>query len=270
MLLNARRIPGSNGAGKLILLAIEDVTKQRRAEGLLAEHARDLARSNDELEQFAYVASHDLREPLRMVASYGDLLGTRYGDKLDERGSKYIKYMVEGAERMQQLIEDLLTYARAAREAEIVTNASAQESLDRALGALDVAIEESGATVTHDSLPAVTGHTSELQQVFQNLIANSIKFRGDDHPQIHVSATRRGDKWQFSVNDNGIGIDPVYGGRIFGLFQRLHSRASYAGSGVGLALCKKIIEARGGTIWVESTPGKGATFWFTVPAQLEA
>ncbi len=267
MLLNARLIPARNDQDVLILLAMEDVTERREAERLLEERARELARSNADLEQFAYVASHDLQEPLRMVSSYSDLLAARYGDKLDTRASEYIAYIVDGAQRMQRLIDDLLAFARATRGPEEPELVDTERAVARALRALRVAIEENGAVITHDALPAVEGHLSAWQQVFQNLVGNAIKFRAEQPPHIHISTRQEGTEWLFSVRDNGIGVDFAHRDRIFGLFQRLHGRSRYEGSGVGLALCKKIIEARGGRIWVESVPGEGATFWFTVPAR---
>ncbi|MDP8957423.1 MAG: ATP-binding protein [Actinomycetota bacterium] len=267
MLLNCRLIRGDDPSDALILLAFEDVTERRRAEGLLADRAQELARSNADLEQFAYVASHDLQEPLRMVASYGDLLAARYADQLDERGTQYIGYIVDGAQRMQQLIDDLLAFARATRDGDKIAQISAEEPLRRALRALRAAVEQSGAVITNDPLPMVVAPPSQLQQVFQNLIGNAIKFRTEDQLRIHISARREGGDWRFSVQDNGIGIDPAHRDRIFGLFQRLHTRARYTGSGVGLALCKKIVEARGGRIWVEPAPDKGTIFFFTLPVE---
>ncbi|HEX8098975.1 MAG TPA: ATP-binding protein [Actinomycetota bacterium] len=265
MLLNAREILSSDPNGALILLAIEDVTERRHSEELLADHARELERSNSELGQFAYVASHDLQEPLRMVASYSDLLADRYRDQLDERAHGFIEYIVDGAQRMQQLIDDLLTYARATREGESVAHVNAEEALNQALHGLQGLIQESLAVVTHDPLPVVEAPPSQLRQLFQNLIGNALKFRRDEPPRIHVSGGQEDDEWRFSVKDNGLGLDPAHADRIFLLFQRLHGRSQYAGSGMGLALCKKIVEASGGRIWVESSPGKGATFWFTLP-----
>ena len=267
MLLNARMISGDGGGEALILLAMEDVTDRRHAERLLSERAEELARSNADLEQFAYVASHDLQEPLRMVASYSDLLAARYRDQLDDRARDYIEYIVDGAQRMQRLIDDLLTFSRATREGEQTSEVEADEALKSALRALRAAVKESGAVVTQDSLPKVHIPPSQLQQLFQNLIGNAIKFRGEETPRIHLSVRRQDSEWWFSIRDNGIGIDPAHHDRIFGLFQRLHGRSEYPGSGVGLALCKKIVEARGGRIWVESASGEGTTFWFTLPSR---
>ena len=267
ILLNARMISGDAVGEALILLAMEDATDRRHAERLLSDRAEELARSNADLEQFAYVASHDLQEPLRMVASYSDLLAARYRDRLDDRAREYIEYIVDGAQRMQRLIDDLLTFSRATRDGEQTSEVHAEEALKWALRALAAAVEESGAVVTHDSLPNVHVPQSQLQQLFQNLIGNAIKFRGEEIPRVHVSARSKGNEWCFSIRDNGIGIDPAHHDRIFGLFQRLHGRSQYSGSGVGLALCKKIVEARGGRIWLESTPEKGTAFWFTLPSR---
>jgi PAS domain S-box-containing protein len=258
-------------AGSRIYTAVlRDVTERVRAAEALAQQADELARSNADLEQFAYVASHDLQEPLRMVASYTQLLARRYRDQLDDDAQEFIGYAVDGVTRMQSLISDLLAYSRVgSRDGEVApvdADALLGRILDRTLAA---AIEESGATVTHDPLPTVTGDAVQLGQVLQNLVANALKFRGDEPPRVHVGAEREGDEWVISVRDNGIGISPEYAQRIFVIFQRLHSRGEYAGTGIGLAICKKIVERHGGRIWVESAPGQGSTFRFTLPADLE-
>ena len=217
-----------------------------------------------DLEQFAYVASHDLREPLRMVSSYTQLLGNRYKGKLDADADEFIGFAVDGAARMQILIDDLLAYSR------VGANGVSQESTDCnavfeiAVANLAATIEESGATVTHDDLPTVDGDASQLGQVFQNLIGNAIKFRREAPPSIHVSCQPDGQHWEFSIRDNGIGIDPEYADRIFVIFQRLHTREEYEGTGMGLAICKKIIERHRGEIWVNSEADEGATFYFTI------
>ena len=230
--------------------------------------AADLARSNAELEQFAYVASHDLQEPLRMVASYTQLLGRRYRGKLDSDADEFIGFAVDGALRMQELINDLLAYSRVGTRALQVEAIDTGSLVDQVLGDLTAAIGESGATVRHGGLPTVQGDRTQLRQLFQNLIANAIKFRGERPPQVHVSAERNDRAWSFAVRDNGIGIDPDYRERIFVLFQRLHTRAEYPGTGIGLAICRKIVERHGGRIWLESQPGQGTTFWFSLPAVL--
>jgi light-regulated signal transduction histidine kinase (bacteriophytochrome) len=224
----------------------------------------DLQRSNAELEQFAYIASHDLQEPLRMIASYIQLIEEDYKEKLDADADQYIAFAVEGAKRMQTLIEDLLAYSRVGTRGEPLMPTSMKSVLSEAIANLEVAIEESHAVVTHDQLPTVLGDESQLIQLFQNLVGNAIKFKSDDAPAIHVGVEETKDDWVFSVRDNGIGIDMKYAERIFTVFQRLHSREEYAGTGIGLAVVKKIVERHGGRIWVESTPAKGSTFYFTL------
>jgi signal transduction histidine kinase/CHASE3 domain sensor protein len=255
------------------VLTFRDITERRAAQRELEERARELARSNADLEQFAYVASHDLHEPLRAVVSYLQLLERRYGDQLDERAERYIGHAVDGGRRMQTLITDLLTYSRASRRDVTMEPVDLEAVLERVEASLQVAIEESGATVTHDPLPTVAGDGTQLTQLFQNLVANAIKFRGEAPPEIHVSAERGAEPgaerqdgaWRLSVRDNGIGIAPEYHERVFILFQRLHARDEYGGTGIGLAVCKKIVERRGGTIWVDATPGGGSTIRFTIP-----
>jgi PAS domain S-box-containing protein len=257
-----------------------DITERKRAEASLAEKAEELARSNKELELFAYVASHDLQEPLRMVASYVQLLAQRYQGRLDDKADRYIAYAVDGATRMKTLINDLLAYSRVGTHGKPLVPTDSQAILEIVLRNLQVAIEEQQVVVTHDPLPTVLADQVELGQVFQNLIGNGIKFRGDAPPRIHVGVQRdeRGDipspappqvrvgqEWRFSVADNGIGLEPRFAERIFVIFQRLHNPTEYTGTGMGLAICKKIVERHGGRIWVESQPGQGATFYFTMP-----
>jgi signal transduction histidine kinase len=235
------------------------ITAQHNLEHSVAE----LGRSNADLQQFAYVASHDLQEPLRMVSSYTQLLARRYKGKLDPDADEFIAFAVDGATRMQQLIQDLLAYSRVSTGGRQFKPTSAETALGYALDNLRYVMKESGAVVTHDPLPTVIGDQKQLEQLFQNLLSNAIKFRGQEPPRIHVSA-RTDANWLFSIRDNGIGLDPQYGDRIFVIFQRLHNRQEYSGTGIGLAICKKIVERHGGRIWVESEPGKGATFYFTI------
>jgi PAS domain S-box-containing protein len=250
---------GSTGS----IWVFRDISARQRAEA-------ELARSNGELEQFAYVASHDLQEPLRIVALYTQLLAKRYRGKLDGEADEFIGYILGGATRMHQLIEGLLAYSRVSGRRAAYEPVDCEAVLERALANLRAAIEESGAVVTHDPLPALMADALQLGQLFQNLLGNAIKFRGEASPRVHVSAELSNPppaEWVFSVRDNGIGIDPQQAERIFALFQRLHGGEAYPGTGIGLALCKKIVERRGGRIWVESGPGPGATFYFTVPVE---
>jgi len=244
------------------------VRARRRAEVAERMRADELARSNAELEQFAFVASHDLREPLRMVRSFCGLLRDRYRDKLDEQAIKYIDFAVDGAIRMQGLVDDLLEFARVGRGDEHFEHVSLDDVVRHALTNLEAAVVESGATVEFDRLPTVRGDALRLKHVFQNLIGNAIKFRGADPPVIKVTAFREGDGWRITVADNGIGIDPKHFDRIFVVFQRLHTKDEYPGTGIGLALCKRIVEVHGGRIWLDSQPGQGTSFHFLLlPAE---
>jgi light-regulated signal transduction histidine kinase (bacteriophytochrome) len=250
----------------LIVSIIRDITSRKQAEKRLRASAAELERSNRELEQFAYVASHDLQEPLRMVASYTQLLARRYQGKLDADADEFIEFAVEGARRMQELINDLLTYSRVGSRALELRSVEANRIVDRVIGDLGGAIRDSRASVTRDDLPTVQADPTQLEQLFQNLIANAIKFRRSDvAPQVHVSAKRTRAAWSFEVRDNGIGIEQPYLERIFVLFQRLHSRAEYPGTGIGLAICKRIVERHGGMMTVRSQPGQGTVFEFTLP-----
>jgi signal transduction histidine kinase len=240
--------------------------ERARAQEQLAQKVEELARSNCDLEQFAYVASHDLQEPLRMVAAYTQLLAERYRGKLDETADRYIGYAVEGATRMQALLEDLLAFSRVGRNGFMRKPIDANVAIDEAQRNLMIAIKEQGVTVTRGTLPTIVADRVHLVQLFQNLIGNAIKFRGQDAPRITVAAEKQGEDWAFSVSDNGIGIAPEHRDFIFKMFQRLHTRAEYPGNGVGLAICKKIVERHGGRIWVESELGYGSTFRFTFPA----
>jgi two-component system, sensor histidine kinase and response regulator len=230
----------------------------------LEQLATALRRSNADLEQLAYVASHDMQEPLRMVASYLQLISRRYGDRLDADGHEFIGYAVDGAKRMQAMINDLLVLSRVSTKARPFAPTDCSRILATVRMQLQVAMAESGATITEDPLPTVNGDATQLLQLFQNLVANAIKFRGEPPPQVHVSAQATEEGWCFSVRDNGIGIAPEYFERIFLLFQRLHGRNEYPGTGIGLALCKRIVDRHGGRIWVESAAGKGSTFRFTL------
>jgi signal transduction histidine kinase len=232
--------------------------------------AADLTRSNKELEQFAYVASHDLQEPLRKVSSFAQLLAARYQGKLDADADEFISYMVDGARRMQILIQNLLAYSRLGRKGQAHAPIEANDVLKQALANLQGAIDESGAVITCDSLPTVLGDESQLVQLFQNLIGNAIKFRGAEKPSIEVRVEPTGQTWTFAVRDNGIGIDPQFAERIFVIFQRLHSQAEYPGTGIGLAFCKKIVERHGGRIWLEPQVGQGATFCLSLPRSPES
>jgi signal transduction histidine kinase len=248
------------------------VRRAIRENKLQQEHKQaqeELARSNRDLEQFAYVASHDLQEPLRMVATYTQLLAERYKGKLDENADKYIHYAVDGALRMQTLVEDLLGFSRVGRQGVEIKATDCNAVVATVLQNLQTAIAESGAQVICDRLPIVIVDSAQLAQVMQNLIGNAIKFRGSDPPVVHVSVQSQGKDWLFSIADNGIGIDPEHAELIFVIFKRLHTHAEYPGSGIGLAICKKIIEQHGGRIWVESQLGKGSTFKFTLPQKQE-
>ena len=313
VLCNTSLFEDQNGEVAGALAAARDVTRQKRAEEALAQKAEELARSNAELAQFAYVASHDLQEPLRMVASYLQLLERRYKGKLDADADEFIAYAVDGANRMRRLINDLLGYSRLGTKGKDLERTDCQAVFERVITNLKTTIAENGADVTHDALPTVMADDAQLGQLFQNLIGNAIKFRNEAPPHIHVSATSIAEcgmrnaeskpeadtpkseirqevtlgpnpksntpqsairnpqsafeNWLFSVRDNGIGIDQGYAERIFEIFQRLHTREEYPGTGIGLAICKKIVERHGGRIWVESEPGKGSTFYFTIPQE---
>ena len=242
---------------------------RQHAETELARKAGELARSNADLEQFAYIASHDLQEPLRMVSAYTQLLSERYAGKLDENADKFLGYAREGANRMQVLIKDLLAFSRVGRNS-TRESVECDEVMKEVMKSLASAIQESGAAVTHAELPAVWAERTEMAQVFQNLIGNAIKFRNKTQPVVSVDVEKAGEHWLFSVKDNGIGIAPQDLESIFLAFQRLHARSEYAGNGIGLAICKKVIELYGGKIWAESEPGSGSTFKFTLPCHASA
>jgi len=249
--------------GERLTTEVED---RKRTARELAERTEALERSNRDLQQFAYVASHDLQEPLRMVSSYVKLLERRYKGRLDADADDFIGFAVDGAARMQRMIRDLLSYSRLGTCTNPPSRTDTLEVLGQVVANLRVAIEESGARITHDPLPVVEADPTQLSQLFQNLIANTIKFRREIPPEIHVSADREDRFWVFSVQDNGIGLDSEFADRIFTIFQRLHTREDYPGTGMGLAICKRIVERHGGSIRVESKPGLGSTFYFTLPA----
>jgi PAS domain S-box-containing protein len=262
--------PLESPEGILVTAAIRDVTERNKSEEHLVKTVGELKRSNEELQQFAYVSSHDLQEPLRMVASYTQLLAKRYKGRLDSDADEFIAFAVDGCNRMQGLIQDLLAYSRAGTNGKVFCEASTEGALQQALTNLRITIEQSGAVVSYDSLPAIKTDGTQLTQVFQNLIGNAIKYRSADAPRVHVSATNNGgNEWIFSVRDNGLGIDPQYFEKIFVLFQRLHGRDEFEGTGIGLAICKKVLERLGGRIWVESQPGNGSTFYFALPERDE-
>ncbi|MBK9053294.1 MAG: PAS domain S-box protein [Chloroflexi bacterium] len=250
---------------RCILSALYDITERKEAEALLEQTMAELRRSNHDLEQFAYVASHDLQEPLRAVAGMVQLLRQRYGGQLDDRADEYISHAVDAAARMQTLINDLLTFSRVSTKGQTFAPVSGEAILQDAINSLKVAIAESGALITHDPLPTFLGDARQLTQLLQNLISNALKFRGEAVPHIHIRAEESDGEASVAVQDNGIGIAPEYFERIFVIFQRLHTRREYPGTGIGLALCKKIVERHRGRIWVTSQPGMGSTFFFTIP-----
>ena len=229
------------------------------------EELTRLTRSNADLAQFAYIASHDLQEPLRMVTSYLQLIEQRYKDKLDADGTEFISYAVDGAKRMQTMINDLLTFSRVGTRGKPLEPTDCEVILDHTLANLQIAIENSQTIITHAPLPTVMADDTQMVQLFQNLIGNAIKFRRQEPLRVHISAQAKEREWVFSVRDNGIGMEPQYAERIFVIFQRLHSKEEYPGTGIGLAVCKRVVERHGGEIWVESQPGQGSTFYFTIP-----
>jgi len=243
---------------------ITDISDRKLAEAL-RERTEELERSNRELEQFAYMVSHDLTEPLRMVSSYVQLLERRYKGKLDADADDFIGFAVDGAARMHTLINDMLTFSRVGTRGNPFEPLEAEHIFTEAMANLRVAVTESKAVVTHDALPSVFADDSQLTRVFQNLISNAMKFRGEESPRIHITAEKKGREWLFSFRDNGIGIAPEFHDRIFDIFRRLHTRNKYPGTGVGLAICKKIVERHAGRLWVESREGAGSVFCFTLP-----
>ena len=244
---------------------LKDITERKKAEEKLKSKLEELTRSNTELEQFAYVSSHDLQEPLRMISSYLQLLQRKYQGNIDDKADKYISYAVDGAFRMQNLINDLLEFSRVTTKAREPEPTDSEFILNQVLANLELFIKENKATVSHDLLPEVIADSTQLAQVFQNLIINGIKFHNEEAPKIHISAEKKAKEWVFSVQDNGIGIDSQHSEKIFEVFKRLHRKEEYPGTGIGLSICKKIVERHGGHIWVESELGKGSTFYFTLP-----
>jgi PAS domain S-box-containing protein len=263
--LSAAPLRDASGAIVGAASIVRDITDQVRTEEALARQALELQRSNAELERFAYVASHDLQEPLRTITSFVQLLARRYKGKLDADADEFIQYAVDGASRMRVLIQDLLDLARIHSRGDTLVPVSLEEILAETLQGLQAVLAESGAAVTHGPLPVVYADPVQMRQLFSNFIGNALKFRGTDPPAVHVQAERQGAGWSVSIRDNGIGIEPQYLERIFIVFQRLHGRDEYPGTGIGLALCKRIVERHGGRIWVESEPGRGSAFFFTLP-----
>jgi light-regulated signal transduction histidine kinase (bacteriophytochrome) len=244
---------------------LSELSAVRVANSALQARAHDLERSNSELEQFAYVASHDLQEPLRMVASYCQLLKRRYGAKLDTDADEFIGFAVEGANRMQRLINDLLSYSRVGHRGEVFAPLLASDLVNAAIGNLQAAIADAEARIEMGELPEIHGDRTQLVQLFQNLIGNAIKFRRDEPPVVRISAVQEGEFAQITVEDNGIGIEREYVEKVFLIFQRLHDREKYSGTGIGLAIVKKVVERHGGKVWIDSTPGQGSRFQFTLP-----
>ena len=264
--LNVTALRDEQGAIVRSRSSWRDITVRVRVEQQLAEKAKELSRSNEELERFAYVASHDLKEPLRMVASYLQLLERRYGEKLDQDAKEFIEYAVNGATRMKRLINDLLAYSRVGTRGNPFEATNLNSVLSQVHVNLRATIEESGAIISQDEMPTIDVDESQMVQLFQNLLANAIKFRKEgEAPQISIRANDIGNDWEFAVKDNGIGLDPQYKDRIFVIFQRLHTKEVYAGTGIGLAVSKRIVERHGGNIWVESKLGEGSTFYFSLP-----
>ena len=259
--LNIVNIPGSTQR----IASVVDITDRKNDEKKLYKLNKKLKRSNAELEQFAYVASHDLREPLRMITTFLQLLEKKYKDELDEDANEYINYAVDGAKHLNAMINDLLEYARVAHQEIEFSEVDSEKVLENALLNLQSSLEENGASVTFEKLPKISGNENQLLQLFQNLIGNAIKYRGDEAPKIHVSAVKEGNEFVFSVKDNGIGMSEEHLERIFVIFQRLHTRGEYEGTGIGLAIAQKIVHQHGGNIWAESEPGNGTTFYFTLP-----
>jgi PAS domain S-box-containing protein len=258
--------PLETDEGMLISAAIRDVTERKQSQERLRHYAEQLQQSNLDLQQFASVASHDLQEPLRTIATFCDMLHRSYHGRFDAQADQWLTFVMDGARRMQALVQDLLAYSRLESRAQPWETVHCGEVFKKAAANLQSSIEETGATLTCDNLPDVQGEPAQLAQLFQNLLSNAIKFRGPQPPRIHASAEPSDDVYVFSISDNGLGIDPKHHERIFELFKRLHPADRYPGTGLGLAICRKVVIRHGGRIWVESEPGKGSTFRFTIPA----
>lgn len=248
-----------------VLASVVDISERKRTEQTIREKVIELQRSNEDLQQFAYVCSHDLQEPLRVIANYTQLLAKRYQGSLDDKGNQFIGFIVDATKRMQGLINDLLLYSRVQTRQQEFQDTNCEDAISAALSNLKMAIQESNAYVEYGKMPTIKGDVLQLTQLFQNLIGNAIKFRSEERPHVQIAAQNESGRWRFSVRDNGLGLDMKYADRIFVIFQRLHSKEAYPGSGIGLAICKKIVERHGGSIWAESEPGKGTTFVFELP-----
>ncbi len=261
--LETSKVPLRDTEGNIIgvLGTYEDITEQKKMEG-------DLKRSNAELLQFAYVASHDLQEPLRMVTAYLSLLEKKYGHQLDGKAKQYMDFAIEGGSRAKDLVQDLLEFSRVDTQGKAFQRTNMEGVLDTVVGNLSVQVKEENANISHEPLPSIMADEGQMVQVLQNLLSNALKFHGAEVPKVHISCKDKGDRWLFSVEDNGIGIDPKYHDKVFVLFQRLHTREEYEGTGIGLAISKKIVERHGGRIWFESQPGRGTTFYFTILKEL--
>jgi len=259
--------PEQNEPFNRVLVTLTEITELKKFEESLKNKTKELTRSNEDLQQFAYVASHDLQEPLRKIANFSELLADRYRGKLDDKADIFIGYIVDGATRMKTLINDLLAYSRVGSRGDPTQLINTKTVVKQVLSNLSTSIKESGAIIRFKYLPQVHADPSQLSQLFQNLISNAIKFRSEENPKIHIDAQQQNGEWIFSVKDNGIGIDSEFNDRIFIIFQRLHTMAEYPGTGIGLALCRKIVERHGGRIWIESQPGKGSAFYFTIPTR---
>jgi light-regulated signal transduction histidine kinase (bacteriophytochrome) len=253
------------GVEPVMLVVVRDITERKRVESALEHSKLELERSNAELERFASIASHDLREPLRAIAGFANLLAKRYEGLLDAEADEYIAYILDGTYRLQRLIDDLLAYSRVGTRGEEFEPTDCNLVLDAAINNLKIAIEENEAIVAYDPLPVVLGDGMQLEQLFQNLISNAIKFKGEEKPKVYIGAASKNGEWEFFVKDTGIGIDAKFADRIFQIFQRLHTQQEYPGTGIGLAICQRIVERHRGRIWFESIPGKGTTFYFTIP-----
>ncbi|MDH3600512.1 MAG: ATP-binding protein [Candidatus Tectomicrobia bacterium] len=249
-----------------VLALVHDITDHKRIEADLAQRVRELSRTNAELEQFAYVASHDLQEPLRKVLSFSELLARSLAGRLDAEAEAYMRYITDGATRMQGLVRDLLTYVRVGKDVGTLRPTDMAQVLNTTLTELDTPIRQKRAVITHDPLPYVLSQPTLMKQLLNQLLANALTFHGSESPCVHIAVEPREQAWQFAVRDNGIGVEPEYAERIFLIFQRLHARDTYPGTGIGLAICQKIVERHCGQIWVESESGEGATFYFTLPA----